>query len=93
MVTLTGFNVNSTTWTPYTVQSPHCKKIVVCEVNQAGTVDYYISATGSDSDQRMRPAGKEFGYESEHWLYKGEIPFYIKTASGSVNFDAEETMD
>ena len=93
MKTVTAFNVNSGGWTPYTVQSPECKKIVVCEVNQAGTVDYYISATGSDGDQRARPAGKEFPYESEKWLHRGEVPFYIKTATGSVNFDAEETRD
>ena len=83
------FNVNSTAWTAYVVQS-QCKKIIVCEVNQAGTVDYYVSTTGSESDKRARPGGKEYVFESERWLFWNDTPFYLKTASGSVNFDADE---
>ena len=93
MATRTAFNVNSTTWTPYIVHSC-CKKIIVCEVNQAGTVDYYVSTTGSDSDRRARPAGKEYIAERLFGHFQPcHIAFYLKTASGSVNFDGEEQLD
>ena len=60
------------------------------EVNQLGSVDFFVSSRGVDADQRAQPAGKEYWYESKRTLQPGDIPFYLKVASGSVNFDAEE---
>jgi hypothetical protein len=85
------FNVNSAGFTAYTV-STVCRRIIVCEVNQAGTTDYYVAYPTSTDGPRTRPAGKEFIMEKPPGVFfqPGDVPFYLKTASGSINFDADE---
>jgi len=83
------FNVSSAAFTPYTVATV-CRKIIVCEVNQAGTTDYLVAYPTQSDGPRTRPAGKEFTFEPGRPMQPGEVPFYLKTVSGSVNFDADE---
>jgi hypothetical protein len=83
------FNVNSAGFTAYTVQTK-CRKIIICEVNQAGTTDYYLAYPTSSDGPRTRPAGKEFIFEPGGWMLPGDQPFFLKTVAGSVSFDADE---
>ena len=88
----TAFNVNSGAWTPYTVIS-FCKRILTSEVNQLGSVDYFVSSIGVGvpaPDERAVPAGVQYKYESERMLQPGDVPFFLRVDTGSVNFDAEE---
>lgn len=85
------FGVNSSTFTAYTVQTV-CRKIIVCEVNQAGTTDYYVAYPTASDGPRQRPAGKEFIMEAApgKFFQPGDAPFFLKTAVGSVSFDSDE---
>jgi hypothetical protein len=83
------FGVNSSTFTAYTVQTV-CRKIIVCEVNQAGTTDYYVAYPSASDGPRTRPAGKEFIMEKASMFQPGDQPFFLKTAVGSVSFDSDE---
>ena len=88
----TAFNVASGGWTEYRVLS-FCKRILTSEVNQLGSVDYFVSSIGVGvpaPDERAIPAGKEYEYKSERMLQPGDVPFFLRVASGSVSFDAEE---
>lgn len=85
------FNVNSSTYTAVTVQTV-CSECETGEDAQASTTDYYISATGSDSDRVTYPAGKKkkFTRPLGKFFYPGDTPGYIKTAAGSLTFTQEE---
>lgn len=85
------FGVNSASFTPYTVQTV-CHKIIVCEVGQAGTTDYYVAYPTASDGPRLRPAGKEFVMEhpAGKFFQPGDTPFHLKTVSGSPNFDSDE---
>lgn len=89
--TPTPFAVTSAAWKSYTVETV-CHKITVCEVNQAGTTDYYVAYPNSSDGPRTRPAGKEFTMELSRgkFFQPGDVPFYLKTATGTVDFDADE---
>jgi hypothetical protein len=87
--TPTPFNVNSTGWTAYTVQTV-CRTIRVSEVGQAGTTDYFVAAPTTDDGPRKKLAGQVYEVTHPNFFQPGDIPFYLKTDTGSVNFDAEE---
>lgn len=82
-------NVNSSTYTAIPVTTSDCKRVIIYEDDQAGTTDYYISATGSDSDRVTKPAGAKKEFASSSFYNIGTIS-YIKSAVGSVTFCKEE---
>lgn len=83
-------NVNSSTYTAVPIGSV-CRRITVYEDNQAGTTDYYVSATGSDSDRITKPAGTKKDFlADDHWIPNvSSAPGYLKTQAGSVTFAVE----
>lgn len=90
-LTITPFNVNSLTWTPYVVQSSACKQISTSEVDQAGTSDYLVQtldAHGNPGGTLTKPGGTK--YEPVGTFAFGDKPFQIKTVTGSFNFDGQE---
>lgn len=82
-------NVNSSTYTAITAGSV-CKRVTIYEDNQAGTTDYYISGTGSDSDRTTKPAGTKRDFLSSSYWNVNDVCGYIKTQAGSVTFAKEE---
>lgn len=91
MAILAPLNLNSSTWTNYVVASV-CRRITLCEVNQAGTTDYTIADPSDTSKLNTKPAGSKFTYENPNGTFfkPGDIPFQGKTVTGSVNFDRTE---
>jgi hypothetical protein len=83
------FNVDSSTYTGVTVQGV-CKRVIICEDGQIGTAGYYLSGTGSDSDRVLKPAGSKKEFTSSNYFLPGDIPGYIKAATGSMTFSQEE---
>lgn len=83
------FTINSASWTAY-IPSVNCWKIIVSEVDQAGTVDYSVAYPTTSDGPRVRPAGKEFVYQPGWLIPSGVVAFHLKSASGSVSFDADE---
>jgi hypothetical protein len=88
-----SFNVNSAGYTAVVIKTV-CKSIEVGEDDQAGTTDFYISATGQDGDRVTYAAGKKKKIlapgGNNGFFYPGDKPVWIKLASGSVNFTQEE---
>jgi hypothetical protein len=80
------FNVSSAGWTAVTPPC-QCRKITVKEVLQAGTVDFYVSMPDATGTGDSHPAGQAFVYEPGWPIGTDKPAFYLKTASGSVNFD------
>jgi hypothetical protein len=94
MRTPTPVNVASNAWTAITPQG-QCSRVTVYETNQAGTTDYYISGTASDTDKTTKPAGSQFIMDApKHkpygFTYQEGPLFYIKVVGGSVTFDIVE---
>ncbi|HEY6251770.1 MAG TPA: hypothetical protein VI685_17570 [Candidatus Angelobacter sp.] len=85
-------NVNSSSFTAIVTVS-HCKTVTVREVDQASTTDYLVAAPTSGSGPTTVPAGSSFtfAHPGPGTVYApGTTVGYLKTISGSVNFDVVE---
>ena len=70
-----------------------CKKIVIYENAQAGTLDYIWRAPNAASPAVTRPAGSktEFAAPGGAWFKPGDIVAYVETVSGSFVLVQEES--
>jgi hypothetical protein len=82
------FNVSSAGWTAV-VPPCQCKRITVKEVLSAATVDFYVGMPDASGTGDSHPAGDVFIYEPGWDILPNPLKpaFYLKTATGSVNFD------
>lgn len=85
------FNVNSAGWTAYYPQC-QCWQISVREVAAAGTANYLVAYPSSSDGPKTMLAGEEFFFKPGYLIIPdpNKPAFYLKMASGSVNFDANE---
>lgn len=89
-ITRAPFNVNSAGWTAYT-PSVTCKRVTIHETGKTATAGFLVAFPESTDGPRTLPAGDIFIFEPGHFLRPTEgVVFYLKTVSGSFNFDAEE---
>lgn len=83
-------NVNSSTYTAVVTATSDSRRVTVYEDDQAGTTDYYVSSSGSDSDKVTKPAGSKKDFLGSKPFGYGTTVGYVKTQTGSVTFSIEE---
>lgn len=91
MAATKNFTIDSTAYVEITAASV-CRQIDVCEDNQAGTTDVYLSGTGADADKVTKPAGSVLHFDRTPQFYQpGDSVAFIKAATaGTVTFAQEE---
>ena len=85
-------NVNSSSFTAI-VTTSHCKTVTVREADQAATTDYLVAAPTSSSGPTTVPAGSSFTFAHPGpgtVFAPATTVGFLKTLSGSVNFDIVE---
>lgn len=76
---------------PIVVKS-YCRKVIICENNQAATQDYIVHVPFMTSPGVSKPAGapKEIEPEGELRFSPGDTIGYIETVSAPATFSQEE---